>query len=362
MNIRLFPDGSAYVETVISVDQIMGEEYVLPIDKDLVDISSIRLPVGIQWKLSNISVVEKDGEVHLGSLLDISDAKVSINQGLNTLVVRNYDTVNTEHLLVLSGNLPRSIPISYITRGIEANVIHNLYLDTNRLITKVDISNKTSIDITNGQFEIITGEQVNAPKAAYSAARTVAMYEDTSSSYSSSIGNSFQLPGSWNINSGYGISIPLVDIRDLDIDISYTIDAPNGKNNAIYTIQWISPIALPNGVLYVYSNNKINSISSLPSIGKDEPVTVESLSVSTVYAVGTVSDTWNSDTNIRTVELKGYITNTLQTSIIADLRYPIGTSEVLSNEGDISDGYIHFYTDIGKQAIYRYSHTIILQN
>lgn len=78
----------------------------------------------------------------------------------------------------------------------------------------------------------------------------------------------------------------------------YIVDAPNGKANAVYTIRWTSPIDIPAGSLYIYSDGVLDGISYIPNTGSNQIRDTTISSIASIYAIGTIYNTMSITTNI----------------------------------------------------------------
>lgn len=177
----------------------------------------------------------------------------------------------------------------------------------------------------------------------------------------SSAGTIYVIDGTYNIPAGYTVSIPLIR-NSIQSEILYVIDAPNGQQNATYTLRWISPVDLPPGSLYVYRGGNLEATGSLSSTGEGQRRSIPLLVIPSVYARGTVSrtdaepatiqlqngsvrTTNGNNVTIATVNLKGTVTNSLSDEITVLLRYFVGSGKVniASNyQAEREDNYIVF--------------------
>src|SRR5699024_5557038 len=95
------------------------------------------------------------------------------------------------------------------------------------------------------EIQVMTSQQVSP--TPYRALSAVA----ANTSEGGDIGTIYQVPGVHDIPAGHRVTVPLID-TSVDIQPVYVVDAPSGRDNALYTMHWQSPIDMPSGKLLVY--------------------------------------------------------------------------------------------------------------
>lgn len=288
--------------------------------------------------------------------------------------MRNYDNITSTQYIVgrtASGIVPEELLLSYITSGIDTNVIHSLDISSQRLESNLNVTNNTFNDLTDAQFEVITAEQ-DTPVMAFSTAQYLRNSKAPAAAPTeSSTGTIYVIDGTYNVPVGYTVSIPLIR-DDIQTEILYVIDAPNGQQNATYTLRWESPADLPPGSLYVYRAGNLEATSRISSTGEGQRRTIPLLVVPSVYARGTISRSDsehpsmlqngsmidpNGKVTIATVSLKGTVTNSLSEGITVILRYYVGSGKVnISSDynAEKEDGYLLFPLTLEPRSSHSY--------
>lgn len=157
--------------------------------------------------------------------------------------------------------------MSYVTTGIESSIIHSLDMNTKVLETDILISNDTMNDLDNVSIDIVTSDSND-------------MQLRTSMS-ESSIGTIYSIDDRYTLLQGYTTTVDIIDTT-VDVQPMYIVDAPNGKANAVYTIRWTSPIDIPAGSLYIYSDGVLEGISYIPNTGSNQ------IRDTTISSIGTI--------------------------------------------------------------------------
>lgn len=372
MDVRLFPDGRAFVRNhTIDIEPALGNEqgsFVIPLNREQVDMNSIQVQ-GINdvvyLTTRPTSIVTKDDTIYVGDLISYSDNNAVLSTGTTRRVIRNYDDITEAQYIggrTATGVVPDTLAISYLTSGINGNVVHNLDIQTRQLESDLVVSNNTFNDLVSAQFEVITAEQVVQTRR-YARVRSMSLMAENASpasSEESSAGTIYVVDGTYDVPSGYDVSIPLIR-NDVDANIIYVINAPNGQANATYTLRWVAPADLPPGQLYVYRGGDLETTTNIPSTGEGQRRDIPLLVIPSVYARGTVTRTDSRPTPIilqgqngnanRTVQvpiddviderrttvaevrLNGTVTNSLNEQVTVYLRYDIGEGRVNIGNG-----------------------------
>lgn len=399
MDVRLFPDGRAFVrDQTLPIEGVTVDDegsFIIPLNKEQVDINSIQirgLNDVVYLSTHPLSVVTKGDDTYVGTLVNFTDEYAVVSQGRIRTVVRNYDNIVDAQYITgrtASRNIPSTVQLSYLTSGINANVVHSISIDTLQLESDLVVDNNTFNDLVDAQFEVISAEQV---MQRYSSERVSLQMSNAVSAAprDSSAGTIYVVNGTYDVPAGFNTSIPLIR-NDVDASVVYVIDAPNGQQNATYTLHWTSPADLPPGSLYVYRGGNLEAVSNISPTGEGQTRDIPLLVVPSVYARGTISRTdshpvpiiiqGQNNNGARTVQvpidnvlderrtttanviLNGTITNSLSEQITAVLRYYIGDAKVnvSSNfNAQREDSYILFRFSLGPNSSQQYNIPFVL--
>ena len=347
--IQLFPDGTAYISNqYIPLQYVNGQIFQLPLYRDQVDIATIQGINDITWTMDPISTVYKDSIRYIGQVTDITDERVTIDSQDKRLIIRDYDNVEqSRYLAGISKETPNITYISYLTTGITNQIIHSLDIDTGNLSSDVIIQNRTALPLEDTQFEIISA---STPQALY-------MMTASNQIQQSPQGTVYNIEGTYTIPQGQEMIIPIIDTK-VDIDEYYVIDAPNGVSQGIYTIRWSSSVDLPGGTLYVYSEDRLETKTSISAITMSQEQDISLLIVPNVYAKGIVSRSSNTDNTTEIIVLKGIITNTLPIDVQVLLRYNVGEGTLSDHQIERMGPYVVWLFDMGPNSSQQYSYSM----
>jgi len=336
--LQVFPNNrNTYVSDQIIDPEIIPNEtsqFLIPIDRNQVVFSSLKFDQNIMLKTDTSVEVTKGDSTYTGNLIFKNDNIVTIsNQGQNQ-TIRDYDEITESTYFVgelQDGSIPSTLTASYLTDGIVGSIIHSIDLDTKEFESSLNLNNNTSTDFENAEIDVVTTEQANNittyRMSADFALSSYAMTYQTSTP----TGTVYNILEPVTIESGYNELIPIFN-DTLDIKSVYVIDAPNGKNKATLTLEWLNPTDLPAGEIYVYSGGKLQSNTNIQSLSKGNIESLPIVVVANVIATGTitrvnVSDSKDTSQQQEEITLSGTITNSLQQDIDVDLRYFIGDSK-----------------------------------
>lgn len=343
MNIRLFTSsGTAFVSNQeITVERLPNGMFVIPLPGNQIERNTLRVGEGIVVTDRQVAIVYKGTREYTGVLSSYDGMSVTLLNGATRTIVREYDRIQVQESLVgqaVNGVVPDEITISYVTRGIRGQIIHNLDVSTSILETVLLLQNDTQVDIEDATIEVVTAEE-ESPMLFRTQA---AVFEDAAAPVSTPAGTIYRLPGTHDVPAGFEASIPMFQ-EEIDGEIIYVIDAPNGTVNAKYTLQWRAPVDLPAGMLYVFRDGSLEATTSINATGAGQERTLTLLNVPSVYARGTVSRVAVAAEGVATtteIVLDGQITNTLPDTISVYLRYNIGdrAAEVPDDVQVISEG------------------------
>lgn len=342
MNIRFFSDSRSFVSSQDLPVLNTPNGISLPLNRESIDRNSIRIhnissePYILR---KPIGTVIKGSNRYNGNITEVTEDRATLISNGVRVTIRDYDQIQDP--LYLSMNIgnqnPSSLTASYITSDITGEVVHNLSLSKDHLKTELIVQNSGFVDIVDSSLEVVTSEE-----PMYRAVSFQMSVADTMTETSS--GTIYTVDGTYSIPSGYQLAVPLIN-TPVETDELYIIDAPNGTNNATYTLLWSSPVELPSGSMYIYQDDSLEATTSISSMASGQVSELPILTVSSVYARGTISmQTVGQDTNITEYTLSGIIRNTLSDTIDVRLRYQIGDGTVLFN-GQIPD-------NVRKQGIY----------
>lgn len=371
MKLRLFPNYTYVQDQIIDIDKINGS-YVLPLSTKQVDSNTIHMNIDAYISSQSIASVYKDGIKHSGFLIDYNDQKATIQQDRVTKVLRDYDSIDiTDYFSLKPMNkaLPKQIRISYITTGIRGTINHSIDISNDILISNLNLSNDMPFDIQDATIDIITSEPTS-PSIMRSQS---IMYEEVSNakaiSSKTETGTIYTLDDTYSIPSGYEATIPILE-ENISAEPIYVINAPNGIQNAIYTLKWEVPVDIPSGTLYVYDNGKLEATTSISNRGEGQIEYTPLLKIASVYAEGTISTKDvsvhddNTKSQVSEVHIEGTIYNKLKQPIDVILRYYIGTGTVPSEEGieesSIQGGYLNFPFTLNPNTEEKYSYSFEL--
>jgi len=380
MDVRLFPDRRAFVRNhMLEVEPLNNSSFIIPLNREQVDLNTIQIQGttgNIYLSVRSLTAVSKEDSTYVGALVDYTDGRVTLSQGANRLTIRNYDEIEEGQYIIgrsSTGITPDELILSYLTSGINGNVVHSLDIDNQQIESDLVVSNGTFNDITDAQFEVITAEQVPSYSRLYSANFAS---ESIASPEESAAGTIYVVDGRYDVPAGFDVSIPLIR-NDVDTRIIYVINAPNGQANATYTVQWIAPADLPSGSLYVYRGGELETVSSIQSTGEGQRRDIPLLVIPSVYARGTITRngaqqssvpviTLNGDNvppsterraSTTNVSLIGTVTNSLSDQITVHIRYTVGEGRVSVNDGTVAQRegvYLAFPISLGPNSIQPY--------
>lgn len=323
MNIRLFSNDSTYVQKQpLSTLPSKNGNFIIPLDKDQTDLSSIyldNLSGNLYIATNQDGYVIKQNDRFTGNIHEYTDERVTLQMPGSRLIIRNYDQIYdpTYIMAKLSSKIvPSSIIATYLTRGINGTIRHNLDVGAQILHSDLIITNNTDNDLVNTTVEIVVAEQPNMLYRAVS----------DSSVQDTSIGSIYRVDKRNTIPAGYETTIPIIQTQ-VKLSEVYIIDAPNGLSNSIYTLQWNPPLDIPGGDLYVYDNDSLQARTYISSVGKDQTVSTPIVSVPNVYARGTIQVN-TIDENSSMVKLSGVIYNNQPKESSIILRYNVGDSAI----------------------------------
>lgn len=345
--LQVFPNNrNTYVsDQIIDPETVPNEtsQFLIPIDRSQVILSSLKFDQNVMLKTDTSIEVIKGDSTYTGNLVFKNDNIVTIsNQGQNQ-TIRDYDEITESTYFVgelQDGSIPSTLTASYLTNGIVGSIVHSIDLDTKEFESSLNLNNNTSTDFENAEIDVVTTEQPNIPMYRM-ATDFVQNSAPMPSQTFTPTGTVYNILEPVNVESGYNSIIPIFS-DTLDIKSTYVIDAPNGKQKATLTLEWLNPTDLPAGEIYVYSGGKLQSNTNIQSLSKGNMESLPIVVVANVFATGTitrvnVSESKDASQQQEEITLSGTITNSLQQDIDVDLRYFIGDSkfELVSEQVDM---------------------------
>lgn len=368
MQLRIHSNGNTYVKNhVLKMTKIGTNTYSVPVLSSQVDKSTIVMNKDMYIGNGTYSIVYKEPNTYSGYLVSYTDNTVKIESGTKTIIIRDYDRIVDERSLVLQsigGIQSTDIIMSYLTTGINGNVLYKFNYDTDILTGKLYLVNNTISDIKDARVTIVTStnDVQAAPQArmmAFDAEESISYSKTTSTPVETDVGTEYVLKGKYTVPHGY---TGIFDIYEFNMESSsiYTIDAPNGRSSASLVITGNSPADLAPGKIQVYMDDKLASTKSFNSYGEGETYEIEVSTVPSVYAKGTKTSSSRPEpnTNITDIQLTGDIYNMLDKDITVRLRSYIGNAKVSSDdEYTIDNGYIYWDYDILTKDKVSYDHS-----
>ena len=326
MRIRIFNNGTAYVsEQVLPVEPIGNGLFLIPLLASSVVGDSLLTSEEILITNKQIATVYKGANMYRGVLGSYDSSTVTLTASGVRTILRDYDRIQIPEYIVAqtaSGTVPDELVVSYNTNAIRGTISHNLDVGTSILTTNLVIENDLSVDIDDARIEVVTTEEEPMLFRASLEFADTAM----AAPVESPTGTVYVLPGMYDIPAGYEATLP-VTRNEIDGEISYVIDAPNGTTQARYTLTWSSPVDLPPGTLYVYRNGVLETTTSIGATGARQERVLTLVRVASVYAQGTIARSVIDEEGTTRVRLDGTLFNTLSDTISVQLRYNIGNAD-----------------------------------
>lgn len=359
MNIRLFPDGTAYVsnQTVLST-RYADNYYLLPLSIEQVNLQSLQISPQADISIEQLATVRKGLQTFDGTLKSYTDSYATLSSQGKDIIIRNYDEIQKNNLILVSMVQNSPVVISYLTQpdAIIGQVIYRLNLSTQKLEASLQISNKTLEDLRNITIDLVTSEQ--QPQMLY---RTASFAMDEAVPTQSAAGTVYELQGTHDILRNQQVTIPLFQ-EDIDISIMYLFDAPRGRQNALLMLTISPPITIPGGTMYIYDDVGLITTTNIRSIGAGEIVALELDRIADVYANGVVNvspveNNTDSEGKVpQRVLLGGTITNMLNEPIVSLVRYYIGDSNITNAANALKEGnYAQQAFEVGAKQTAKYN-------
>lgn len=351
MNIRLFPDGTAYVsnQTVVPT-RYANNYYLLPLSVEQVNIQSLQISPEADVSIVQLANIRKGSQTFDGTLKNYTDSYAVLSSKGTDIVIRNYDEIQKSNLLLISMIQNTPVTVSYLTQPdiITGSVVYRLNLSTQKLEASLQVSNKTLEDLTNVTIDVVTSEQ--QPQTYRVVAFSTA---DGTIPTSTTAGTVYELQGTHNIPRNQQVTIPLFQ-EEIDISIMYLFDSPRGRQNALLMLIISPPITIPGGTMYVYDDVGLITTTSIRSVGAGEIVALELDRIADVYANGTINII-PAETEQR-VLLSGTITNMLNEPIVSLVRYYIGDSNITNAANALKEGnYAQQAFEVGPKQTAKYN-------